>query len=123
ERLQTLSAREEILRTRLQALQGMALPIQVIADKGDIPLEVVEWRDLASEALAQALHELRNERALAHPLQVWLAQTADDRWHLLLKGDALLLDLPSLWLLARELTGAPSPAEPLQYVDYAEWKH
>lgn len=123
ERLQALAAREEILRTRLEALPGMALPIQVIADDGEIPLTVTDWRDLSAAEQASAWRELQRGPAGEQPLRVWLVQTAEARWRMLLKADVSLLDLPSLWLLARELGGEAAPEERLQYVDYAEWKH
>ncbi len=119
-RLYDLAEREEILRTALHAVPGMALPIQVIEDQPRVAFATEDWRD---EGAAQRDARLA-ETTLAQDsvLSVRYVRVADERWLLCLEGAADALDLTSLTLIAAELLGAPAE-ERLQYVDYAEWKN
>ncbi|MGE8064524.1 non-ribosomal peptide synthetase [Pseudomonas sp. NPDC089569] len=89
-----LVQRHEILRTRYQQLPGLSLPMQVIDD----------WQDPAIEL-----------------------QLASDGHSLTLQLPALHMDSTSLGCLAEEwaasyLQAAPQDP-PLQYADYAAWRH
>ncbi|MFP6851335.1 MAG: amino acid adenylation domain-containing protein [Pseudomonas sp.] len=121
-RLQELGEREEILRTALHALPGMAVPIQVIEDVASVTFVVEDWRGLCAQEREAHLAQLREGRLDEPVLSVCYARTTDDHWTLWLKGSAALLDQTSLALIAAELLGAPTH-ERLQYVDYAEWKN
>ncbi|HZX19199.1 MAG TPA: amino acid adenylation domain-containing protein, partial [Pseudomonas sp.] len=121
-RLQGLGEREEILRTALHAVPGMALPIQVIQDVARVTFVVEDWRGLCAQEHGARLTRYREEQVDESVLSVCYARTADERWTLWLKGSAALLDQTSLELIAAELLGAPAD-ERLQYVDYAEWKN
>lgn len=128
ERLRTLIAHEEILRTRLHVVPGMSLPVQVIEETADIPLEIVDWRNVIpaeqtrlSDTLRQLIEKDKTEDNM--PLRLWLAQITDQQWGLLLKASASHLDVTSLWLLAQALISDAEPQDRLQYADYAEWKH
>lgn len=119
-RLRDLGQREEILRTVLHAVPGMALPIQVIEDQPRVAFATADWRD---EGAAQ--RDVRLAEATLAPgsvLSVRYARVAEERWLLCLEGAASALDLASLALIAAELLGAATE-ERLQYVDYAEWKN
>ncbi|SDK20931.1 non-ribosomal peptide synthetase [Pseudomonas indica] len=119
-RLSDLAQREEILRTALHAVPGMALPIQVIEDQPRVTFAAEDWR-----GFDVAQRDARLAEATLAPgsvLSVRDVRIAEERWLLCLEGAANALDLASLALIAAELLGAPVE-ERLQYVDYAEWKN
>lgn len=123
ERLQCLTEREEILRTRLHSLPGMALPVQVIEDQASVSLDVVDCRNISGEQQAILLQELRSRTVQDSPLHVTLIKQDERRNSLLIKAPSSHLDLTSLELIVLELVGEPAPEERLQYADYAEWKY
>ncbi|MET0355631.1 MAG: amino acid adenylation domain-containing protein [Cellvibrio sp.] len=120
-RLQELSQREEILRTRLDALPGMALPIQVIQDSVEIPFHVLDVKKLTVLEYETKLEHIKQE-ILTNVLEVWLIEKTEHNV-LLLKANSGYLDFYSLQLVAIELMGNKAAQENLQYVDYAEWKY
>ncbi|WP_051227590.1 non-ribosomal peptide synthetase [Oceanospirillum beijerinckii] len=133
ERLAQQLANEEILRTRLHRISGMEYPLQVIEDSSQVPLIEKDWRNLAGENIEQ----LRNELA-TKTLDKGLDQTsdelsvycialpsADDKpcFMLHLSAPGWMLDSLSLQLLAERILGLQAgPEEPLQYVDFSQWK-
>lgn len=123
DRLQQLVAREEILRTRLHSLPGMALPIQMIEETADIALEKFDWRNFSAPEQAARLRELGEHPMGDSVLRIVLARTTEANWLLLLKASASHLDATSLWLIAQALDGEGIDQDRLQYADYAEWKH
>lgn len=116
-RLRQLGADEEILRTRLEQVPGMALPIQVIDASSEIPLLTEDF-----STFTEAEQAAWETSLTGRPLQVTLAKTGKGRDLLLLKGSAGHLDSHSLMLIGRRLLQGDVPHEALQYADYAEWK-
>lgn len=119
-RLQALAEREEILRTVLHAVPGMALPIQVIEEQQRVTFAAEDWRD--ADAAQRAARQNKSTLQAGSVLSVRYVRIEDERWWLCLEGAASTLDLSSLALIASELLGA-AQTERLQYVDYAEWKN
>lgn len=125
ERLAQQLTNEEILRTRLHHLSGMASPIQVIEENRDVTLAEKDWRILSDNQLEQSLSALTSvtkERLTV----VWIALPAaagQQRFMLHLSAPGWMLDPMSLQLLAERILGlSETPSEPLQYVDYSQWK-
>ncbi len=121
-RLDAVVTRHEILRTRLVTLPGMRVAQQVIAaqlgaestQRHDANLDAV----LADEAAGIDAENGPVLRALL------LSGAADGASVLVLSAAAAVADEESLLALLAELTGPGSAAdEPLQYADYAEWRH
>lgn len=122
-------ARHEILRTTLVRPAGVLVPQQVIHDEL-APL----WRedrapaDAADDPAAlDALLAVEAQHALdvagGPVLAATLLALGTDRHLLLLTAAAVCADADALVALVREL-GARAPADdPLQYADYAEWRH
>ena len=149
ERLAALGAREEILRTRLASLAGMAQPIQVIGERAALALDIEDLRALPAADQAQALAAWRTPPAHAglpgaavdatpgatpdatpdtgpgETLSVVLARLDASRWVLTLRAPAWVADGASLRLLAAALLAPAGTGdeETLQYADYAAWKH
>lgn len=125
ERLARQLASEEILRTRLHHISGMEYPLQVIQESSDVTLTEKDWRTLSDDQVAQhlsALTSITTERLTVH----WIALPAaagGQRFMLHLAAPGWMLDATSLQLLAERILGlSEAPQEPLQYVDYGQWK-
>ncbi len=124
-RLARQLANEEILRTRLQRISGMQYPLQVIEKTSSVSLIEKDWCGLSEEevevqlaALASAVDEHLNVYWITLP-----KEAGQQRYLLHLSAPGWMLDPMSLQLLAERITGlSEAPAEPLQYVDYSEWK-
>ncbi|SED57616.1 non-ribosomal peptide synthetase [Pseudomonas anguilliseptica] len=121
-----LLARHEILRTRLTAVPGMQLPVQVIAEELNFSWQVVE----ASTADAEARLQAELAASAANPEQPPLAAALlcnGPSNQLLLALPAANADAETLELLLSELAalyqGQPLDDEPVQYADFAEWQH
>jgi amino acid adenylation domain-containing protein len=122
--------RNEALRTTFERLPAMRLPAQAVHDRLD-----PRWRDApAGESEASLLALLESETAepfdLARGpvLRVCTAPGGDDRLLLVLTAPAAVADARSLLLVAQAVAaaarGEDAPAEePLQYADYAAWRH
>ncbi|HEX7335227.1 MAG TPA: condensation domain-containing protein, partial [Pyrinomonadaceae bacterium] len=95
--VETTISRHEILRTSFESLEGMATPLQVVAESGS---NGVEW---SLTVLSQSKHEL------------------------LVSVPAMCADAETLKNLVFEIgqhyAGEAELSEPFQYVDYAEWQH
>lgn len=109
-RFQTLLETEEILRTRLCSVAGMAWPIQQINERAtatfDLCMPAPDSPVLADCALA---------------INLW--QVAGNEHVLALRAPATHADTDSLRQIARQLLTGEVVAERLQYADYAEWKN
>lgn len=119
------AARHEILRTAFRRPPGMQMPLQVI-DPAISPAarlaptsESALARELADEAAAPLDLE-------AGPLvRVTLFTVGSTPRVLSICGSAMVLDVPSALLLAREICGDASSGTtepPLQYADVAAWQ-
>jgi amino acid adenylation domain-containing protein len=132
-----LVARHEILRTTYSVIDGV--PMQVIAPRAPIELNVVDLRGLPAderEAAAQAV--LKEESRFAFDLvngpvmRPTVIRLADDQHILMLNMHHVATDGYSRTALYHDLTvlyeafgnDLPSPLEPLpiQYADYAVWQ-
>jgi non-ribosomal peptide synthetase component F len=126
--LGVLAARHEILRTRLIRPPGMAEPLQVIADPGELPILFEVWPAVpaADAAILDELLGTLELRAGEAPLAAALVPDGGDGAPLLLVSlPASAADAASFDLLASELdralAGGASGEEPMQYADYAAW--
>ncbi|HEX3693495.1 MAG TPA: amino acid adenylation domain-containing protein [Solirubrobacteraceae bacterium] len=127
-------ARHEILRTVFVRPAGMRVPQQVIREEAAATLLTQPDTAAASED-EQALCELLEREAereldpVQGPLvRALLAGAETQRALLLLSASAACADATSLLLLLRELCeryreSMQDGQEPLQYADYAEWRH
>jgi amino acid adenylation domain-containing protein len=102
-----LCAEHEILRTEFRSVPGMELPLQVIRTAG-----AIAWNTGSDDpgALRVELRELASGEA-------WLRLTLPAT-HL---DTTSLLQLAAAW--ARCYAGQRSERAPLQYADYAAWRH
>ncbi len=121
-RLDAVVARQEILRTRLMTLPAMRGPQQVIAEQLSAP-----WTHRQEASLDDVLaDEAAGTDAEKGPvLRACLLDGTGGRPPVLvLSAAAGVCDEESLLAILVELTGgASSGDEPLQYADYAEWRH
>ncbi|MDP3846052.1 MAG: amino acid adenylation domain-containing protein [Pseudomonas sp.] len=124
-----LLARHEILRTRLTAVPGMQLPVQVIADQLDFSWQVLEVGEQDAQALQARLQaELAScvQSAEQPPLAAALLRSGPSS-RLLLALPRVNADAATLERLLQELAalyqGQPLGDEPVQYADFAEWQH
>ncbi|HEX5753854.1 MAG TPA: amino acid adenylation domain-containing protein [Archangium sp.] len=132
-----LLQRHESLRTVFP--QGERGPFQAISARGELPLEVVDLRELPgdareAEALRRAGEEVRRPFALAAGplLRVALLRLGEAEHVLVLVVHHIVSDGWSLEVLVRELkalyeaflAGGESPLAglPIQYADYARWQ-
>jgi amino acid adenylation domain-containing protein len=129
--LHTVLSAHEILRTTFAQVPGMRAHQQVIGEAPTVPLTVTETdeplhRD--SPALRSAL-EMAAEPFDLHdgPLLRAMLVSAPDGSAFILTAAAACLDTASMLLVLDELGAAyadrEAEQEPLQYADYAEWRH
>lgn len=107
-RFDALLQSEEIFRTRLRSMPGLALPLQLIGESADSVLLVGDAEDPADASRTLVAH---------------LRQLGDQRVELVLRAPATHADSASLRLVAEHLTSNRCSGERLQYADYAEWKN
>jgi len=121
-----LLARHEILRTRLAAVPGMQLPVQVIAENLNFIWQVVEASGADAEARLQAALAASVRNAEQPPLAAALLCNGPHNY-LLLTLPAANTDTLTLERLLQELAslyqGQSLDDEPVQYADFAEWQH
>lgn len=131
-RLQALVERHETLRTTFVTPSGARAPVaQTVHDRLEPGWEAVSGgEDLLAdrEALESALAREAEGLDPRHgpSIRAQLVEPSDGRRLLLLSALAASADPRSLVLLGRELLAAVAgqpAAEPIQYADYAEWRH
>lgn len=125
--LSQLLDRHEILRTRLTAVPGLQLPVQVIAETLEFGWQVVEATGQEDDAKRlQADLAATVQQADQPPLAAALLRQTSGS-HLLLALPAANADAASLERLLAELAslcqGQPLEEEAVQYADFAEWQH
>ncbi|MCG9892094.1 MAG: amino acid adenylation domain-containing protein [Thermosynechococcaceae cyanobacterium MS004] len=133
--LQAIADRHEILRTHFVLHQGE--PLQVVAERLELPLERLDWRSLPSDRLESTLQAtLLEESQHSFNLQtgplyrIVLIQTAPTVHYLVATLHHIITDGWSMGVLVQELvahykTQGQRDAMPplaLQYVDYAQWQ-
>jgi amino acid adenylation domain-containing protein len=132
DRLQSLVERHETLRTTFVTPSGARAPVaQTVHDRLDPGWETVSGgEDLLADRKALD-GALAREAAGLDPrdgpsIRARLVEPADGSRVVLLSALSASADPHSLLLLGRELVaGASGPpaGEPIQYADYAEWRH
>lgn len=136
--LQNVVRRHEILRTTLQSLDGLDIPLQVIADNV-VPavdeLDVSAWPAQEVERLIEAAGQTDSPRHLEPErqgvLRVTLARLASNQHFLFLELPSLHADSTGLRILVRDISRAYSaclhdedlPCEAMQYADVSELFH
>lgn len=123
QRLAALGATEEVLRTRLHSLPGMAQPIQIIEERAELPLCYEDLRGQPAEAQRRQLDAWRTPVSAPESLTVILARLGESHHALTLRAPAYIVDGTSLRLVAAHLLADRPAGDCLQYADYAEWKH
>jgi amino acid adenylation domain-containing protein len=132
--LHDLAARHETLRTTFVRPAGVRIPQQAIGDRPQAAVALA-YEPKSSAALedSDALARLLDAQAQAFadisqgPTLRALLVGAGERQLLLMSVLAACADAGSLQALARELcetySGTATSEEPVQYADYAEWRH
>ncbi|OPG74416.1 non-ribosomal peptide synthetase [Pseudomonas ogarae] len=124
-RLQTLVAGSEILRTRLMPVPGLRHPVQVIDEAGSLAVNLQDLRQHSRVDQGAALARLADQpRDWTTPLCVTLVRLSDEQAVLDLAAASSHFDLASLkWLAGALLQDNPTDlSDTLQYADYAEWR-
>ena len=135
--LESIVSRHEILRTNYKLLEGMTIPVQVVAADFSLALSEYDLRDnegAEQERIVAALYDEERRRTFAvdHdlPFRVSLVTLASNRHALLISLPALAADATTLRSLVQEIAAAysaclagvaPFSDEPVQYADLAEW--
>ncbi len=136
--LQNVVDRHEILRTSFHCLPGMTIPLQVIADTYEVPIDEHNLNDFSSQeqeakielifdAIKQQPFYLDNNSSLV----IKIIKLSPEKYVLLLGLSAMLADSITLKQLVREISisysaslqGKEISARSLQYVDIAEWQN
>jgi amino acid adenylation domain-containing protein/non-ribosomal peptide synthase protein (TIGR01720 family)/FkbM family methyltransferase len=136
--LETVVARNEILRTVFESLPGMGLPVQVVIEGAAIPCPQVDLSGYGTEEQEWEIATLRRRMADDRfafsgtpPARFELVRLACDRHVLLICLPALCADSRTLDNLAAEIAqvyGAAVGAaevgeEPVQYIQFSEWQN
>jgi Condensation domain len=129
--------RHEILRTTYHSLPGLDIPVQSIQDRPALSLEPVNLSDLDSSQQVEALQALqREQRRLGFDFErgplvrCALVEFSPERWALILTLPSLVSDSRSLLNIFAEISDGygrldrgPAGEEPVQYIDFAEWRN
>ncbi len=137
--LESIISRHEILRTNYRRLEGMTIPVQVIASDFSLVMHEYDFSEnepAEQQRIITALFddERRREFDLERelPVRVSLIALASNRHVLLLSLPALSADQATLKSLVQEIAGAysacqagvsPFSDEPVQYADLSEWQN
>lgn len=136
--LQNVVDRHEILRTSFYCLPGMTIPLQVIADNYEVPIDEHNLNnfspqeqeakiELIFDAVKQQPFYLENDSSLV----INLIKLSPEKYVLLLGLSAMLADSITLKHLVKEISILYSAnlqdkeisVRSLQYVDIAEWQN
>ena len=128
--LELIARRHEILRTSLVRPEGMALPLQVIAEEPVVELRCHDLRDGTDHDWARTREERAGTATRGGPvLYADLATVPGGGSRLMLTVPAATADVASLYRLLVEVEAgyergdASAPAaDVLQYADAAEWQ-
>ena len=129
--------RHAILRTRFR-WNDVAEPVQEVLARVELPLTVVDWRDLTPENAERrfAQHRAADRRqdfdlSIAPAMRLFVARLADQDWRVLWTFHHALLDGRSFAILLRELFAAyaaaregtePVLAPPRTFREYIDWR-
>ncbi len=129
--------RHEVLRSRIESVEGR--PLQVVLPASPLDLPVIDLAALPAAVRAAVADRLAGEEArrpfdLVHPplLRAAVYRLGEEEHHLVLVAHHIASDGWSQGILAREVSafytacveGRPSPLPelPLQYADFARWQ-
>ncbi len=137
--LEDILQRHEILRTTLQFIPGMTLPVQVIAEHGalsqqehDLTGRMPKDQECQIQTLLQELEEERAVSTNSSSMHTILIKLSDVKHLLLIDLPGYCVDGVTFKNLIRELElmyeasaqGVSAVlGDPLQYADFAEWQH
>ncbi|HAG82191.1 MAG TPA: non-ribosomal peptide synthetase, partial [Cyanobacteria bacterium UBA12227] len=136
--LQKTVEKHEILRTNFQALPGMTIPLQVIADNRSASIQyhnldglVPEQQKAKIEALFDAASQHYFDLEQGQVLDTSLVALSPDKHILIVSLSAMNADVVTLKNIVQEISryyaaGGDNQElndQPLQYVDIAEWQN
>ena len=134
--IQRLVARHEILRTIYVRQPGMAYPFQVVLEKSEPAIDLLDLKGKPEAEQVSRLNELfvaaqvRSQGPETTPVVTANAVAlSSDRCAVVLSLPAMSADRSSLDIVAQELeqlargTQTPSESEPLRYVQFAQWQN
>jgi len=135
--IQQVIHKYEILRTTFHCLPGMTIPLQVIADKYQISVNVQDLSELSLTAqenkinlIFEDLKQLKFDIQARPPLHISLVTLSPDKCILLISLSALIADTITLKLLVNEIKNFYQTLDkesqsdaPMQYADIAEWQN
>lgn len=113
--VQEVVARHEILRTRLDIIPGMELPLQVIDDNVEVAIEIDHTTQIDELFTTSGSEQL----------EARLLQLAPQKQLLFFSLPAFCADGPSLRNLMNDLAQSYAgevAEEPMQYVDFSAWQ-
>jgi len=128
-------ARHEILRTRYERREGLAVALQVVDDDARLTWKEEDLREFTPDEQEERIaairkEDIRSKREGEAELSVSLARLEDDKriWRISL--NSLSADSRSLRNLIEEivhfynarLSGEEAPEEPVQYAHFCEWQ-
>jgi amino acid adenylation domain-containing protein/non-ribosomal peptide synthase protein (TIGR01720 family)/FkbM family methyltransferase len=130
--------RHEILRTSFQRLEGMNLPVQVIAENHSSSVDEYDFgcldeqeKDTEVAALVEKIRHESLDFMHGFSVRVALARLAVNKHVLIISLPSLCSDRAGLNNLVQEISrayqgslhGDELPEEPLQYADISEWQN
>src|SRR5262245_36313777 len=136
--IENVIERFEILRTTFHTLPGMTLPVQVIGGEGLWRFEEIDLAGLSPadrRAELEAIWEAQWEEPIDYQngpvFRSSLIRVSSHEQTLVISLPARSADAGSLANLAREiacshasiLSGEQAQDQPIQYADFAEWRH
>ena len=136
--LQKVVAKHEILRTNLQTLKGMALPLQVVKYNSRVEIQYHDLKDLEIEQQNVQIEEIFQEQSCrgfdlenASVLDFSVAKISNTKHVLLIAISAFCADTISTHKFLCEIIDACNAClhqkeladEPLQYADIAAWQN
>ncbi|MDF0674714.1 MAG: amino acid adenylation domain-containing protein [Nitrospira sp.] len=137
--LEDILQRHEILRTTLQCIPGMTLPVQVIAEQSalshqeyDLTGRMPSDQECQIETLLQGLQEERADSMSSSSMHTILIKLSDVKHLLMIDLPGYCVDGVTFKNLIRELEATHEAYaqgvsavldDPLQYADFAEWQH
>ncbi|MCI0486643.1 MAG: AMP-binding protein, partial [Blastocatellia bacterium] len=138
--LQKVVDQNEILRTAFHCLPSLKVPLQVIADEMNLPMDLIDSDGLDTEDRQSAISRVLNQAATAAappdftalPLvRASFLRLSATEGLLALRLPALCADIVGLENLVSMIsrsyadvsTGEDSTDEPVQYADLSEWQH
>jgi amino acid adenylation domain-containing protein/non-ribosomal peptide synthase protein (TIGR01720 family) len=136
--LQKVFAKHEILRTSLQMLKGMALPLQIISYNSRVEIQYHDLKDLEVDQQNVKIKEIFQEQSQkcfdlenGSVLDFSVARISSSKYILFIAISAFCADTISIHKFLREIIDTYNAClqqkeladEPLQYADIAAWQN